>query len=236
MKRTRAMTLIELLCVLAVIATLAAILFPVFARAREAARKQTCLSNLVNIGFALQMYAQDHAGRFPPTEDDLSPLLDRYLRADKVFLCPSNSDVLDILPMGAPANPKLYQPPRPTHGHPALPEPGGAVPPAFILPKVPLPMGYYYRAGRRPDEAPSRPLLSDQKLVHNDRANVLYTDGHAAVLAEPAWRALGFKPLEEVWPPEPYRDRSAPGTGMMPGGMPGMGGPGPPGGPPRGSP
>jgi prepilin-type processing-associated H-X9-DG protein/prepilin-type N-terminal cleavage/methylation domain-containing protein len=222
------MTLIELLCVLAVIATLAAILFPVFARAREAARKHDCLSNLVNIRFALEMYAQDHAGRFPPTEDDLSPLLGRYLRTDLVFRCPS-SNSLDV-PMGAPANPKLYQPPRPTH-HPR--EPGDAQPPAFDMPKVPLPTGYYYRAGHRPGEAPSRPVLSDQKLVHSDHANVLYTDGHAAILAEPAWRALGFKPLEEVWPPEPYRDRPPPGTGMMPGGMPGMGGPagGPPGGP-----
>ena len=53
-------TLIELLVVIAIIAILAAILFPVFARAREAARKATCLSNLKQIALAAIMYAQDY--------------------------------------------------------------------------------------------------------------------------------------------------------------------------------
>ena len=53
-------TLIELLVVIAIIAILAAILFPVFARAREAARKTSCLSNLKQIALATQMYAQDY--------------------------------------------------------------------------------------------------------------------------------------------------------------------------------
>jgi prepilin-type processing-associated H-X9-DG protein len=52
--------LIELLVVIAIIAILAAILFPVFARAREAARKATCLSNLKQIALAAIMYAQDY--------------------------------------------------------------------------------------------------------------------------------------------------------------------------------
>ena len=60
MRRTRGFTLIELLVVIAIIAILAAILFPVFARAREAARKATCLSNLKQIALAAIMYAQDY--------------------------------------------------------------------------------------------------------------------------------------------------------------------------------
>src|SRR6187431_2330594 len=52
-------TLIELLVVIAIIAILAAILFPVFAQAREKARQATCLSNQKQIGNALMMYAQD---------------------------------------------------------------------------------------------------------------------------------------------------------------------------------
>ena len=60
MSRNRGFTLIELLVVIAIIAILAAILFPVFARAREAARKATCLSNLKQIALACLMYAQDY--------------------------------------------------------------------------------------------------------------------------------------------------------------------------------
>jgi len=58
MRQSRDFTLIELLVVIAIIAILAAILFPVFARAREAARKATCLSNLKQIAVATITYAQ----------------------------------------------------------------------------------------------------------------------------------------------------------------------------------
>ena len=60
--RRKGFTLIELLVVIAIIAILAAILFPVFARARENARKANCLSNMKQIGLGMQMYAQDYDG------------------------------------------------------------------------------------------------------------------------------------------------------------------------------
>ena len=63
--RERGFTLIELLVVIAIIAILAAILFPVFARARENARKSTCQSNLKQIMLGVLQYAQDYDERLP---------------------------------------------------------------------------------------------------------------------------------------------------------------------------
>jgi len=70
MRKTRGFTLIELLVVIAIIAILAAILFPVFARAREAARKATCLSNCKQIVLACLMYAQDYDEVLPSVVAD----------------------------------------------------------------------------------------------------------------------------------------------------------------------
>lgn len=74
--RTRGFTLIELLVVIAVIAILAALLFPVFARARDKARQATCTSNLKQIGLAVLLYTQDYDDRYPlghaPVADPLS--------------------------------------------------------------------------------------------------------------------------------------------------------------------
>ena len=60
-------TLIELLVVIAIIAILAAILFPVFARARESARRTACVSNVRQIGMGWMMYVQDYDESFPPS-------------------------------------------------------------------------------------------------------------------------------------------------------------------------
>ena len=96
----RAFTLIELLVVVAIIAILAAILFPVFGRARENARRASCQSNMKQIGLGLQMYIQDYDGRVPICNDNSTPTADdddgywwvtlyKYTKNDQIFVCPS---------------------------------------------------------------------------------------------------------------------------------------------------
>ena len=90
-------TLIELLVVIAIIAILAAILFPVFARAREKARQASCQSNLKQIGLAWQMYSQDYDGMYPPMYDNTNwpsgiwwaDQLMPYIKNNQLFKCPS---------------------------------------------------------------------------------------------------------------------------------------------------
>jgi prepilin-type processing-associated H-X9-DG protein len=106
--------LAELLVVISIIAVLAAILFPVFARAREQARAANCVGNLTNMGLALKLYAGDWDGVLPPREDDLGPLHPKYLASAQCFSCPSVGG--DNVPMGSPAHrppkPKVEEPPK----------------------------------------------------------------------------------------------------------------------------
>jgi prepilin-type N-terminal cleavage/methylation domain-containing protein/prepilin-type processing-associated H-X9-DG protein len=103
----RAFTLIELLVVIAVIGVLAGLLLPAASRAKEAGRSTTCLSNLRQLGLALQMYVQDNQNRLPVMRDRgvASPdpgatnvvalprpdlVLSNYLGAARVWRCPSD--------------------------------------------------------------------------------------------------------------------------------------------------
>ena len=104
MQKKKGFTLIELLVVIAIIAILAAILFPVFARAREQARKTSCASNLRQLGLGFAMYTQDYDERFPQIwqgqwnqsvanapQLNWGPAIFPYIKNKQVYVCPSDS-------------------------------------------------------------------------------------------------------------------------------------------------
>jgi len=107
-KRVTAFTLIELLVVIAIIAILASILFPVFARARENARRSNCMSNLKQIALGIMQYNQDYDEKMPQQWQDRDgngswnpsatipdqgwgQLVQPYLKSTQIFQCPSET-------------------------------------------------------------------------------------------------------------------------------------------------
>ena len=114
-KIAKAFTLIELLVVIAIIAILAAILFPVFARARENARRSSCQSNLKQMGLGILQYTQDYDETMPKgrswvtatTYVSWQSAVQPYVKSTQLFKCPSNTSTGSITSAGIPV-PQSY--------------------------------------------------------------------------------------------------------------------------------
>lgn len=117
-RQRQGFTLIELLVVIAIILILAAILFPVFARARENARRASCMSNVKQIALGAMMYTQDYDERLPFAYDPANTTATAfwfqqimpYVKSNQVFFCPSDGNITatDATVKINPSNPVTY--------------------------------------------------------------------------------------------------------------------------------
>jgi prepilin-type N-terminal cleavage/methylation domain-containing protein/prepilin-type processing-associated H-X9-DG protein len=189
-------TLIELLVVIAIIAILAAILFPVFAQARESARKTTCLNNCKQWGIAIRMYLQDWDDLYPMSWNDraqygFDTMLFPYIKNKGVYDCPSNHvtprdfgwsyDTIGPLPGSYAMNGDLAAR-FDSKGHRlSIPEPSVQFPSTTILITE-------IRDTRGPSSGPEHEVFTSKQkdvldriptTIHQGGSNFVFTDSHA---------------------------------------------------------
>ncbi|MCC7494211.1 MAG: DUF1559 domain-containing protein [Fimbriimonadaceae bacterium] len=196
MNRRRGFTLIELLVVIAIIAILAAILFPVFAKAREKARQSSCASNVKQIGLAFNQYTNDYDEKWPrmywgganwePVVSgwwggEIAP----YIKNTQIFRCPSKTDTVCSYIMNGGLS--------------------GRADADIAVPANTVTIGDSTGNGWWAVDGSTMVLFGNANCrllaKHNEGANFGYADGHAKWLAGPNWKPSEWQPWNATWTP-----------------------------------
>ncbi len=210
----RGFTLIELLVVIAIIAILAAILFPVFARAREKARQTSCLNNMKQLGLGMLMYVQDYDEMFPGMNNGIKPdvpvipgsdfcynsgngnyyhswaaVIYPYVKNVQIYRCPSTKYNCYGVAYGVPASGinEAQTGTTSIFGRPAQAE---IKRPSEIM-----------MIGEKGAGGGNQYILSGQyyagRMDHNGGSNIAFFDGHAK------WMTYSIGPIGHGYP-DPY--------------------------------